>query len=245
MNSSETTYQEYFENRKPSALGQKLWFIFNQRLWMHAQKIIQLKPNSQINEIGVGHGHFLERVRQQGHKTFGIDINRAVIEKMRTLGFEGECAEAPPLPLNTPQADLFWLSHLIEHVGDCTKARQLLSEIRGKLVPGGYIVIIAPDILSWKQEFWNVDWSHQFPTSPYRMEQLLHETGFEILRCGTQTCTVINPILAFILDLVHKLIPYNLLDHLLFRPLFKRRLAYSWMGVFGWRQIFMIGKKTN
>jgi hypothetical protein len=140
---------------------------------------------------------------------------------------------------------VIWLSHVLEHASNYIEAKAMLAACHDRLDAGGYVTIIAPDIHHWKEEFWSVDWSHGFPTSLNRVEQLLSETGFLIHRSLHHTFTVTNPMGAWSISMLFRwLLPVNLLDYF-FQKLTGRRFCHAFMSVFGLRQIYIIGKKKS
>ena len=171
-------------------------------------------------------------------------MNKEQALDLSKLGYNITPATIPPIPPGPP-AHVIWLSHVLEHAATYREAKEMLHACYDRLEPDGYVVIIAPDILHWKGEFWSVDWSHGFPTSLNRVEQLLHETKFTVHKSIHHTFTQTNPILAWGLSsLFRLLLPIYFLDFFS-QKVFKRKLGQSFMGVFGLRQIFIIGRKQH
>jgi hypothetical protein len=48
------------------------------------------------------------------------------------------------------------------------------------LKPGGHFFVVVPNYLKELGFFWDVDYTHNFVTTPRRMTQLLYDGGFEI-----------------------------------------------------------------
>ncbi|MDD5593440.1 MAG: methyltransferase domain-containing protein [Candidatus Margulisbacteria bacterium] len=236
-------YSEYYLQRKSLPLAEKMIKGFHRRLLNLAMKKIPNLKQKSFFEVGVGWGHLAELCRADSIKFRGVELNQAQTDKLRSLGYDVDCAQVPPFPKGEG-ADVIWLSHLLEHMDGFTQARELLLAANEKLKAGGYIVIISPDINSWKEAFWEVDWSHGYPTSVQRISQLLGDTGFKIHYATTITTTLSASFLTLLLDLVYRLLPINLLDALSVR-LTGKKLFFGYMATFGWRQAFVIGKKND
>jgi SAM-dependent methyltransferase len=236
--------KEYYNNwvdAKPISISLPLINLFHRRMLKKAEEIINNLRSMKILEIGVGFGYFARTVKKLGCKYFGIEMNERLALSLKNDGFNVTCGVVPPFP-NDPEIGVIWLSHVIEHCSTYLEARDFIEKAYLALKPGGYIVIISPDILSWKTEFWNVDWSHSFPTSLRNCSQILNDAGFSIVFQSYHTATIFQPIIQFIINLVFRLIPYRFLDFII-SPFTKRPLFYAFMTLFGWRQIYLVGKK--
>ena len=192
-----------------------------------------------VLEVGAGWGFFGDACRALGATYEGLEMNADQAQRLRARGLNVAVGAIPPYPDGDP-VDVIWMSHVLEHASSYLEAREFIAGALARLAPGGRLVVIAPDILSWRQEFWNVDWSHGFPTSLRRVSQLLEDCGYRVVaaehHAGART-----GISGAALALLFRLIPYRVLDRLALR-LAGRPLAHSFMGVFGWRQILVIGE---
>jgi hypothetical protein len=234
-------YKEFFVNRKPSSFGIPLVSQWHKRMLVIASKYIPNLYNKTILEIGAGHGFFAEQCKHNHITYYGHEMNTHQATHLQQAGYAITQATIPPIPTGHP-VQVIWLSHVLEHAATFLEARGMLEACYNRLEPTGYIVIIAPDLFSWKSFFWSVDWSHGFPTTLARVEQLLNEVGFTIHRSMHHTCTMTNSCLAYLLSFLFSLFPTKILDHIS-ATLIGKRLASNFMAVFGLRQIFIIGKK--
>jgi hypothetical protein len=173
---------------------------------------------------------------------FGLEMNVEQAKLLQQSGHDVLPATIPPIPAGEP-VQVIWLSHVLEHASNYGEAKQMLVACHDRLDAGGYVTIIAPDIHHWKEEFWSVDWSHGFPTSLNRVEQLLSETGFTIHQAMHHTFTVTNPLGAWSISTLFRwFLPVNVLDYF-FQKMTGRRFCHVFMSVYGLRQIYIIGKK--
>lgn len=237
-------YSEFFTHRKPTEKGKKILRWWHERMLRIAQKHIPDLSQKNILEIGVGHGIFADICQRKKIAFTGIEMNQPQAQVLRQQGHEIITAKIPPIPAGEP-VHVIWLSHMLEHATNYHEAREMLRACYERLTPNGYVVIIAPDIHHWKMDFWSVDWSHGFPTSTQRVEQVLHDAGFSVHKSMHHTLTITQPFLAWLSStLLRLLIPVTLIDMFLDKTI-KRKYAYSFMTVFGWRQIYLIGKKNH
>ena len=234
-------YDEYFESRKPIELGHKLWRRFHRKMLAAASRIIPDFSKRTILELGPGLGIFAEEVRGKTAGYSAIEMNAGNAERLRAAGFDVVNATVPPFP-DGPPAGVVWMSHVLEHARDFVEARTMVSEAARRLAPGGWLVVIAPDVLSWKEHFFEVDWTHGYPTSLGRVEQLLRDAGFEVAFARHHTAGFLNPVAMFFATNLLRALPFDALDALT-RPFTGRRLFFSFMSMMGWRQIFVAGRK--
>lgn len=162
---------------------------------------------------------------------------------LKDRGFNVVCGDVPPIPTES-KAQVVWLSHVLEHLSSFNKVKNFLVECSNKLEDKGYIIIISPDIFSWKDNFYDADWSHSYPTSLRRVVQALRETGFSIQYKSTHTATITNPILSSIATFVFSLIPIRTLDYFI-NKLINRDLLHPFYTAYGWRQIYIVGQKKG
>lgn len=233
-------YREYFHERRPTRSGERVIRWWHRRmLRFFLSRFPQLR-HAAILEIGVGHGYFSDACVAAGMAYHGVEMNEEQAQRMRASGKDVVAAAVPPVPTG-PNVDVAWFSHVLEHAPTYLDALEMLRSTSARLCSRGYIVVISPDLRSQKWEFWGADWSHGFPTTLRRVQQLMTEAGFEVVLARHHTATATNPVVVSLITTLFRLIPYRLLDSAL-RPWNSRNLAYSFMTVFGWRQILVIGQ---
>lgn len=235
-------YAEYFVTRKPATFAQPLITYWHKKMLLIAAKWIPNLKSKTILEIGAGHGFFASVCTQMGFHYCGHEMNADQANSLQASGYDVTPAMIPPIPAGKP-VQVIWLSHVLEHAMNYREARDMLTACHGRLDKDGYVVIIAPDIHHWKMEFWSMDWSHGFPTSLNRVEQLLNETGFSVTKAMHHTSAMTNPCVAWVTSSLFRLLPMHLIDSISHK-LVGRRFASAFMSVFGFRQIYLIGHKN-
>ena|SRR3990167_5131007 len=234
-------YIEFYTSRKPSHFGLRILRLWHKRMLCIAAKYITALHTKNILEIGAGHGLLAEVCQKDGITYAGHEMNIEQAHRLQQSGYDVTPATVPPIPAGKP-AHIIWLSHVLEHAATYLDAKAMLLACYNRLETNGHIVIIAPDIHHWKAEFWSVDWSHGFPTSINRVQQLLNEVGFSVDQTLHHTCTCTNPLIAWLLSHAFRLLPVTLID-LILHKITGRDYCHSFMGTFGLRQIFLIGRK--
>ena len=233
-------YSDYMQ-REPhprNAIFIKHW---HRKLLTLALKDLKQKPKS-VLEIGPGHGYFAEHCRQAGMAYEFCDTSPAVVSKMNELGFRGHLGLVQEVAANLGKYDMIWMSHVLEHSPTGLSAREMISTSRELLNENGFLVVVGPDALSWKNEFWNVDWSHGYPTTIRNVSQLFNDVGLSKISAKHHRNGSDNPFVQLIFALLSK-IPHRIVDRVLTpsRSRIDDGLLYSWKAIFGWRQIIDLG----
>lgn len=231
-------YSEYYTRRKPLSFGLSLIRGYHRRLFNIASEQIPYFNLRKVMEVGAGFGHIARLCREHGISYCGIELNPQQTENLRVGGFNVCCGKR----IGGGVFGVVWLSHVLEHCVDSGEARELISNIYGSLREGGCVFVVCPDLLHWNNYFFDVDWSHNYPTTLRRVNQLLIDCGFSVGYSKHFIWGSTNPLIVFFGGVLSRLIPFGFLD-LFFVRVFGRPLCYSFMTLFGWRQIILIGKK--
>ena len=235
-------YSDYMQ-REPhprNAVFIKKW---HGKLLTLALKDVNNTPTS-VLEIGPGHGFFAEHCRQAGIAYEFCDTSPAVVSRMNEQGFTGHLGLIQDVANNLGKYDMIWMSHVLEHSPTWLAAREMVVTSKELLSENGLLVVVGPDALSWKKEFWNVDWSHGYPTTIRNVSQLFNDVGLSRITAQHHRNGSLNPIVRIVFALLSK-IPHRLVDRILTpaRSKIGDGFMFSWKVIFGWRQILVKGHK--
>lgn len=172
-------YRSYFEANRVS-LANKLIRLKNRKIYAIISSY--LRENSAILELGVGRGFFADVCTDQKCNYYGIEASGSQCTKLAERGLKVTQCMVPPIPFESGKFSLVYSSHLIEHLPDAEKVYELLQECHRVLKSDALLALVFPNYLSMRQEFWNVDYTHHYPTTERRMTQLLSDAGFSLLR---------------------------------------------------------------
>jgi SAM-dependent methyltransferase len=117
-------------------------------------------------EIGCGRGYIGLASRTFGFRSFtGIEPNHKLAEYCRELLGATIHEELLPHLTSLPDDsfDLVMSAHVIEHAMNPMEAREWCEEMFRVVRPGGHVLIVAPDVVDYKEYFWDTDWSHGYP----------------------------------------------------------------------------------
>jgi SAM-dependent methyltransferase len=231
-------------------LAKKLFIKF-----LNNTKIVSNNDLKEISliEIGSGAGRMLPIVNKFGMKYTSIEpttIMRIELDKIAKNNnidkkdYEVMSESLPNLPEKlSKQFDLAIALHVLEHAMNPYSAREWLEEIQRVLVEGGYLLIITPHFPDYNWRFYDVDWSHSFPTTVNNIREILIDLNFEIITATTIRGWSSNKLYSGILNLILRVVPITPLDFMA-KILFKQELLISgFCSGFLRRNTFLIARK--
>ena len=214
-------------------------------------------PNNEVSvvEVGCGSGRVALEFLKRGYRYSAIEPT----ESMRTTtfallanvgidksSFEIFSERLPSTPENLEKkVDFVVMIHVLEHAKSGYDAREWLESINKILKPGGLLLIVSPDTVDYKWNFYDCDWSHAFPTTRSNVSELLMDCDFKILKTSEIRSWISNPIGKFVLGIIRKTFPFKTMN-LFGKILLKQELLGTGFGVgFLFKNIFIVAQSRN
>jgi SAM-dependent methyltransferase len=180
-----------------------------------AKKVLSLltgMKSGKVLEIGHGRGKFADTLHALKGPTnveyFGIESNPSLTEAGMKKGYTVKCGKVPPLPQDKGwnEFDCVYMAHVLEHFINYEAASTVLSQIADALKPGGTFVLFFPDYSDYHDDFYSVDYSHEYPLTKRRVRDILADNGFTLLSMRSMRACFRVPVssLVFPLHLVIK-----------------------------------------
>lgn len=239
-------YDEYLDRTSAAHEGPQNWI--SKRILIEFSKVAQIKPvDTALLEIGTGTGRIAKQARGIGFKSYlGVEPTKSLAAYSRnTLGLEIIEESLPnisSIPNNSIEAIV--TLHVLEHASNYKEARLWCDELGRMLKPGGVVLIAAPNVLDWKESFWDVDWSHGYPTTPKRVSQIFNDLGLEIVTSSTMHFGSLTKIAAFAAHVLNFLTPRVIFDPLS-NLFFKRPYATGLKLALLWGLTFVVARKKK
>ena len=156
--------QKEFENRRNELV---LSFIPSQK--------------TKLLEIGSGRGYFAAECQKRGDiEYFGIEPEETLYNSLKERGYNVDQRFVPPLSFDQGFFDVVCHFHVLEHMENPRQAFQFIQECSRVLKNNGLLIFRCPNALSWGMDFWDVDYTRSFPTTPTRVKQLLFDCELEV-----------------------------------------------------------------
>lgn len=204
------TYAYYFDSERPAFVTR---LIARKHAALHARATAGRRVES-VLEIGPGEGWFARACRAAPGQSYrAVEASTDGARRLRAEGFEVVRAKVPPLPAGLEQADLVYASHVVEHLPGPQAVLDLVGGARRLLRPGGAVALVFPDARRIGVDFWDCDYTHQWPSTPRRVRQLAHDAGFTV--AATHHCCLhLTGWRAALLRTLRRLYPAGLLSAL-------------------------------
>lgn len=169
-------YSYYFERSRPVFVSRLLGRKHGKLLDLAAQG----RDVMSMIEIGPGEGFVARAARERGIRYAALEASETGVGPLRDAGFDVRQADVPPLPHDLDPVDLVYASHLVEHMGGPEEVLELLRGCREKLRPGGVLGVVFPDARATGVDFWDCDYTHQWPSTPRRIGQVARDAGLRV-----------------------------------------------------------------
>jgi SAM-dependent methyltransferase len=134
-----------------------------------------------VLEIGPGKGGFAESLANTASVDYkGYESDKLLFEELKSHGLTIVNATVPPIPEPPLSFDCVALINVLEHMPGLAAAEELINETNRVLRKNGTLFIVVPNHLDWGNDFFNLDYTHQFITTEIRCRQLLEDCGFRV-----------------------------------------------------------------
>jgi SAM-dependent methyltransferase len=166
-----------------SAVGYWLVNFRNERTINFFKKNFKDGHKIKLLEIGPGKGMFAELCIKNGIEYLVIEGEEGMAKDLSDKNIKVINGIVPPFCVNK-KFDIIYMNQVFEHMDDLGMAKQLLSDCIKNLNNGGLLYISCPEISFWKEDFFACDYTHNFPTSLKRLEQMFYDFDLKIISKG-------------------------------------------------------------
>ena len=172
-------YFDHFASGKSTGIGDWLTRHAIERQFRFLSGHLPVDASPEILEIGPGHGEFAARLIGGGYGNYDVvEPNDTLRAKLQAQGIRGAKSYLIPR-LDEPDGayDAIIVCDVFEHLNDTRDAATFMSEARRVLRPGGILFILSPDLMDWREDFYNCDFSHSNPTTVRRTHEMFMNEG--------------------------------------------------------------------
>jgi SAM-dependent methyltransferase len=240
-------YDEFL-SRNSWKFGDPLQRWVSKRIAKEMIRVGNVVPaKSNILEVGSGAGNLAAEIRKIGFQSYtAIEPNAKLAERTRVI-FPGSNVIEMSLP-QVPQGlknnfDVIVCVHVVEHALNGYEAREWLIAMKSLLKVGGKIFIISPDIKDFKAYFWEIDWSHCFPTSRENLKQIFNDINMKVLFSGNFRMGTAKPLVNFVGICLNYVFPTRILNSI-GNVVFGRPLGTGLKAALIWASTFVVAEKN-
>lgn len=157
-------------------------------------KKIQKHSGKELNELsflelGPGNGYMAELCSEYGIKYSAIEGNEMLASALKAKGYDVSVSYFPPIE-HSGKFDVIFFNQVFEHMPNSDTGMKLLEDCYNHLNDNGLVLLAAPEILMFKDDFFACDYTHNMPTSLISSEQMLLDSGFAPKELGHYTLNV-------------------------------------------------------
>lgn len=192
------------KERMPTNIGMKLVRIANKRIFNILKGLVKQKEIS-VLEIGPGRGVFADVCGKEGVEYVAIEVNRTLADNLEKQGFKVLKAKVPPISVKSNAFDIVYMNQVFEHMNNVEMAQELIEESYRVLKKGGILCIISPDYLIWKDEFFNIDYTHNNITTARRLTEIYYDIHLEIEYVNYISGPFLGDLMTFLLSFFGRL----------------------------------------
>lgn len=197
--------------------------------------ISELKEKKLL-EIGCGSGRLLPIVVDEGLHYSAFEptesmrkalLDNATKRDISKDSFEVINESLPEIPMvYFNKFDFGVAMHVIEHAPNQYEAYKWIQSFSQCISVGGYFLIVTPYYPDYSWRFYDVDWSHGFPTTLNNLVEIAEDLGLEVKYAKTIRGWTSNRIVGAVCWTFLKFSPTGFLDFLC-EKLFSQKLLYS------------------
>jgi SAM-dependent methyltransferase len=140
------------------------------------------RPGATLLDYGCGAPIFLDRARERGWNTVGVDFANDVVEAVRANGHAAFClGDDYEAGVDDGSVECARMNHVVEHLYEPVR---VLESIRRKMRPGGRIHLATPNPDSLGSRYYGRHWwglecpRHALLYRPRLLVELLERAGF-------------------------------------------------------------------
>jgi SAM-dependent methyltransferase len=171
-------FYDVFLNNPHTWAEQSLMVALNRTLLAFLLRTKGEPAKVSLLEIGPGKGYFHAACKEQRGRVEYTAVDRSA-SILAALGAERTfVSDAARLPDLGRKFDIIYAGYVIEHLASGQDVYEFLASCRANLAPGGLLALAAPDCMKMGFEFWNIDYTHMFPTTKRNLTMALAEAGF-------------------------------------------------------------------
>jgi len=208
--------------------GDTLWRSgFNDKVQMHvARSLLQsarleLDSSTSVLEIGSGFGFVIRALRELGvTKYVGVEPTESLRKGLQVAFQDLEFIDSrmPHLSENGLASqqtfDVVIAVHVIEHAANPYEALEWVSDLVRCLTPGsGRLVLVTPDISSYRSLFWSIDYTHSCPFGVDSLPALMTDAGLVDVNCVRTRFGSSALFTRLVLSVARAVTPVSLLDN--------------------------------
>ncbi len=184
-----------FLNNNHTTTQEKILLNFNHRIVEYIVRNLNLKNKKTIEvlELGVGKGYFAKGCFAYNQKNNGAKINYSAFDRNKDMlenlakynkDIKTYRGELPNLNISPKKKfDVVYCAFVVEHLKNGLEVYEVINNIKKVLSDDGLIIFFTPNALSQGYEFYNIDYTHQYPTTARNVTMAFNDCDVTDVTC--------------------------------------------------------------
>lgn len=172
-------YDLFLENHHPEFI-KKYLIASNRNIIKYLLNKIK-RNNISILEIWPWKWYFYAAVKKHPLiKYSALDRNALILSNLPE-NIDKYYGELPNIPNNIvdKKFDIIYCAYVMEHLNNWETIYMFMKEYKNLLNDWWYLVILTPDCLRQKWEFFNMDYTHKYPTTKRNIYMILKDVWYQ------------------------------------------------------------------
>ena len=173
-------YDIFLKNEHPDWAAR--WMIKNNSKLLAYLKHTYFRKKNKVRvlEVGPGKGYFKEAVlRGGGYEYYAVDRNVNILKNLHLDASHTKTAQMPYIDFAI-KFDLIFVGYVIEHLSDGMELYHAIGNLKSMLKDHGILVLQFPDAMKLGMEFYNIDYTHKFPTTKRNVNQAVLDHSMHV-----------------------------------------------------------------
>jgi len=183
-----------FLNNNHTTKQEKILLNFNYHVVRYIVKHLNLKDKKKVEvlELGVGKGYFAKAcfMYNQKHETkikySAFDRNKDMLRNLAKFNktIETYSGELPDLAIKSNKKfDVVYCAFVVEHLKNGLEVYEVINNIKKILKDDGLIIFFTPNAMNQGFEFYNIDYTHQYPTTARNVTMAFNDCNITDVTC--------------------------------------------------------------
>lgn len=184
MEGKKAAYDIFLSSQHPRFI-QKLMIKNNARLVDYlCRKYFPDESQIDFLEIGPGKGYLKQAVVDKGGgiRYHAVDRNENMLLNLGIRKDRVYVAQLPHLDCVQKKFDIIFVGYVIEHLKNGLELNDTIRSLKALLKKNGIVVLQFPDCMKMGMEFWNIDYTHIYPTTKRNVNMVLRDNGMHVDR---------------------------------------------------------------
>lgn len=115
----------------------------------------------------------------RGIPYYAVDRNQYILSNLKIDSDYTQIAELPNIHMKK-KFDIIFVGYVIEHLPSGIDLYNALENLKSLLKVDGILVLQFPDVMKMGKEFWNIDYTHTFPTTKRNVNQAILDSNMYV-----------------------------------------------------------------